>query len=79
MQFKTILAVVFVCLVFFASIGYTNSSGVKSKGPISRPDPFAKPHDRSNVRFPSQFKNGRRQFSGRSIIDTIKQRRQNKV
>jgi hypothetical protein len=75
MQLTTILAVIFSCLVLFGSIGYSNSSGVKSKVSINRPDPFAKPHDRLNTRFASSFKNGRREFSGRAIIDSIKQRR----
>jgi hypothetical protein len=75
MQLTTILAVLFSCLVLFASVSFTNSSGIKGQRPAGRPNPFVKLQDNHAVRQENLFKSGGRQFSARAIAETLKKRR----
>ncbi|CAF1224523.1 unnamed protein product [Rotaria sordida] len=74
MQLTTILAVFFSCLVLFTSIGYTNSTVVKNKHSIVRPDPFVKSRNNFVSRHGNLHKVGRRQSVARAIMESIKQR-----
>jgi hypothetical protein len=71
MQLTTIFAVVFSCLVLFLSIGYTNSSLVQGKRSVS----YAKPSPHVAARRETPLIHNRRQFAGRAIVESLKQRR----
>ncbi|CAF4344614.1 unnamed protein product [Adineta steineri] len=77
MQLTTILAVFFTCLVLFASVDYTNGSGIKGKHSINRPDTVVRAKAQHGVRHENILKNGggRRQSAARAIVESIKQRR----
>jgi hypothetical protein len=76
MQLTAILAVLFSCLVLFASVEYTNGTIVKGKSLMNRPDPFVKSGMKVAARPEGSFKHGRRQFAGRAIVESLKSRRQ---
>lgn len=75
MQLTTILAVLFSCLIVFASVGYTDSSLIQGKRPLSYRNPFAESQHNPALRLQRPFKNGRPQFAARAIAESVKQRR----
>ncbi|CAF3642761.1 unnamed protein product [Rotaria sp. Silwood1] len=75
MKFTTILAVLFSCLVLFASMGYTNSNVIKNKPAKARHDPFVKSRNNFVPRHHNLNKHGRRQSAVEAIMESIKQRR----
>ncbi|UJR22059.1 hypothetical protein I4U23_025127 [Adineta vaga] len=75
MQLTTIFAIFFACLVLFASVDYTNGGAVKGKRPANHPNSFAKRNGQPVVYQNDMKMYGRRQFSGRQIVESIKQRR----
>jgi len=75
MQLTTILAVLFSSLVLFALVGYTDSSLVRDRRPLSHSGPLIKPGSQFDPRHANPFTGGRRTFVGRAILESIKQRR----
>jgi hypothetical protein len=76
MQLTTILAVLFSSLLVFALVGYTDSSNViRDRHPLSYSNPQVKSRAKFDPRHERLFNNGHRQFAGRAILESIKQRR----
>ena len=75
MQLTTILAVLFSCLVLFAASGYADRNFAQGRSPLSHRNYLSKPRGSHVAQHGGPFRYGGRQFVGRAILESVKQRR----